>query len=382
MVKNFCKSVLGILIVSILIEILLRCITPFSQPLRFYTQYAKKTEVTSQSDNTADCQLIPNTLLNGFVINSQGNYSPEYSFIKPPNTKRVVVIGDSALTATVPYAQSFIRIMEQQLQQKTDMQVQIINLGKPCIGPLAEKNILEEKGKKYDPDLVMLVLSLSNDFSDDQIITESETQRPTYKAMLQKFFQKSYLASFLKTYYLQITSHEATTQNAPQYAQSGTYIGAEYDPITPSFSESEYIDLTSNLADILIPNTISTTQLQSVQHAIREMQNDALNMNARFLVVLIPAEFQVNTELLASAALRMGRSFSEFDITTPQRLLTTYFDQLNIPYVDILSLWLENTDNQQYFHPRDTHLNVKGNESVASILLPILSQALQIENQK
>lgn len=381
MLKNCCKSLIGILIASVCIEIILRIITPLSQPLRFYTQYSKKTARNYLANITSECKLVPGSLMNGFIINTQGNYSPEYPFDKPPNTKRIVVIGDSAVTAVVPYTKSFVRVVEQQLKTKTDTQIQFVNLGMPCIGPAIEKEILTDKGIHYEPDLILLVFSVSNDFVDDQSYADTPKEQRRPESPLQKIIRQSYLASFLKTQYFLRTSPNVNLQNTSNTtATAGTYVGTEYDATTPTFSEENYINLTNTLADILIPNSIPTARVASVQQPILEMKKIADNLHAKFLVLLIPAEFQVNMELLASAAARMNRVPSDFDIFAPQTILKTFFHQNDIQYMDIASFWQDDPNRQYYYHPRDTHLNIEGNDSVANALTPIITSLLDLKN--
>lgn len=111
------------------------------------------------------------TYLNRFFWNSQGYFDHDRAFVKPPHTKRIVVIGDSYVEAVqVPLSKTFHKQMEAFLNDNrgsiTDATFQVIALGNSGTGQSTNLNMLKQDGLAYQPDLVIFTLC-SNDFCDD-----------------------------------------------------------------------------------------------------------------------------------------------------------------------------------------------------------------------
>ncbi|MGC8906843.1 MAG: SGNH/GDSL hydrolase family protein [Desulfomonilaceae bacterium] len=111
------------------------------------------------------------TYLNRFFWNSRGYFDHDRSLVKPDNTKRVVVIGDSYVEAVqAPLMQTFHKRLEASLDAKPGsspgVAFQVIALGNSGAGQAANLRVLQQEGLAYQPDLVIFTLC-SNDFCDD-----------------------------------------------------------------------------------------------------------------------------------------------------------------------------------------------------------------------
>lgn len=95
-------------------------------------------------------------------INSQGFRGPEPSSIPPE--QRVIVLGDSiAFGASLPWEATFSGLLQQRLRsEKRD--VEVLNLAVAGYDTLQEIALLEARGLKYEPDLVVIGFCL-NDIS-------------------------------------------------------------------------------------------------------------------------------------------------------------------------------------------------------------------------
>lgn len=97
------------------------------------------------------------------VINSVGMRDREYTLNKPEGVKRIVVIGDSFTSGLgVDAKEVFTEVMEDSLLSN----VEVLNFGVNGFGPTQEFLMLKYKGLKYDPDIVIMVLYIRNDFDD------------------------------------------------------------------------------------------------------------------------------------------------------------------------------------------------------------------------
>ena len=79
------------------------------------------------------------------------------------------------------------------------------------------------------------------------------------------------------------------------------------------------------------------------------------------LVVLIPAEIQVDDELLEEVVGGMGKTVEDFEMDSPQRLLTQFLGTNDMPYCDLLSVFREMQEEAILYHAQDTHWNSAGN---------------------
>ncbi len=99
--------------------------------------------------------------------NALGLRDDEHTYKKPPGTFRVLILGDSFAEAKdVELDQSFPYLIEQCLNRRVDLQIEVINGGVSGYGPAEEYLFYISEGIKYDPDLVLLVTYVGNDFSD------------------------------------------------------------------------------------------------------------------------------------------------------------------------------------------------------------------------
>jgi lysophospholipase L1-like esterase len=120
----------------------------------------------------ADYVFIPNENCPGWGssgrINSHGLRDREYDYSKPPGTFRILALGDS-------YTESFQfdldktwpKLLERRLnEQGSRFKYEVINAGRSAMGTGTEYLYYLNKGRNYNPDLV-LVLFVPNDFKDD-----------------------------------------------------------------------------------------------------------------------------------------------------------------------------------------------------------------------
>ena len=103
------------------------------------------------------------------TINSAGMRDIEYTQAKPAGKKRIVLLGDSFTSSMgVDLFETFSKIMEEKLLTKT----QVLNFGVNGYGPTQELMLLQKSAISYQPDLVIMVVYLGNDFDDISGVTD------------------------------------------------------------------------------------------------------------------------------------------------------------------------------------------------------------------
>jgi hypothetical protein len=103
-------------------------------------------------------------------INSQGLRDREHSITKPPKTIRIAVLGDSFAEALqVPMENTFWALMERQLQNcvAPGTKVEVINFGVSGFSTARELIFLRQRVWQYSPDVVLLLVTSSNDIRDN-----------------------------------------------------------------------------------------------------------------------------------------------------------------------------------------------------------------------
>lgn len=108
-----------------------------------------------------------------YKINSLGIRDKEYSLTKPQNTFRILVLGDSFTEGYgVNAKDTFSDKLEVLLNKNKPINssFEILNFGCASYSPLLEYILLKKKAIKFNPDLVIILLDLS-DFKDDMEYT-------------------------------------------------------------------------------------------------------------------------------------------------------------------------------------------------------------------
>lgn len=117
-------------------------------------------------------------------INSDGLRDYEYSKIKPENTFRIAILGDSFAEAVqVPIEKTFWSIIEQKLT-KCDViggrKVEVINFGVHGYGTAQELFTLRNEVWDYHPDIVLLAFFVGNDIINNSKKLEYGQYRPFF----------------------------------------------------------------------------------------------------------------------------------------------------------------------------------------------------------
>lgn len=118
-------------------------------------------------------------------VNSEGFRDREHTKIKPPNTLRVAVLGDSFTEAVhIPIEQTFWSKLERKLGNceavKGRKNVEVINFGVQGYGTAQELIMLRKKVWDYNPDIVVLAFFIGNDVINNSPRLEYDRYRPFF----------------------------------------------------------------------------------------------------------------------------------------------------------------------------------------------------------
>jgi hypothetical protein len=102
--------------------------------------------------------------------NSLGFRDVEHHVKKSNNTIRILLLGDSYVAAIrVPYETTFHQVMKRELERTFNVKIETINLAVGGWTTANEYLAFKEIGVKYEPDIVILVLYIHNDIYENSL---------------------------------------------------------------------------------------------------------------------------------------------------------------------------------------------------------------------
>ena len=227
-------------------------------------------------------------------INSHGLRTPETTYKKPPDTFRILNLGDSvAMGWGVREEDTYSRRLERSLNQKATekLRYEVINAGTPGWNVENELAYLEAEGLRYEPDLILLNLTIVNDVYGQSALQIQD--RPALDSWLR---DNTYFWPFLK---IQMRWLEARAEGRDR-------IPVLDPPKDPYF---------------YFPSDADAAQWTALWDSILAMSQLANENKAHFVLILFPLEFQV-----------LDQNFS----TLPQEVLTARAAEADIPVLDLL----------------------------------------------
>ncbi len=138
-------------------------------------------------------------------------WDKRYSRDKPPGVKRVLVFGDSFAFGDECAAEDSF---PEQLQQALDpgfSRIQVLNLGVPAYNPFQEWNYIEESALAFEPDVVVLQFTETNDL--EPLIPHSE--QTAWKTLKGQMRRHLYLSVPLLELYGKVTALDRDVWLAP-----------------------------------------------------------------------------------------------------------------------------------------------------------------------
>jgi lysophospholipase L1-like esterase len=173
--KRFCSTAIGpweLVLVSSFVTL-----TLFEIGLRFFApQYGNYV----QPDDVIEYSFIPAAYYafsppepcpgwgSSGRINSHGLRDSEHGYAKPPGTFRILALGDSYTEGfQLDLERTWPKLLERRLnEQHGGLKYEVINAGRSAMGTGTQYLYYLDKGRNYDPDLVLL-LFIPNDFREN-----------------------------------------------------------------------------------------------------------------------------------------------------------------------------------------------------------------------
>ena len=341
-------------------------------------------------------------------INSDGLRDREHSKIKPPNTLRVAVLGDSYPEALqVPIESSFCAVLERKLrecQASAGREVEVINFGVSGYGTAQELITLREYVWQYSPDIVLLTITTNNDISDnvrelkrvDQIpyfvwrdgsLVEDQSYLGSSGFKLRQSFIGS-LGRWLRDHLRVVQGIDLAVRNyktmravrqATPGAQSTPENQTGTSPATPVATSSPE---PPPVADIGIDNQIYREPADQVwnnawrttEGLIKLMSEEVRARGAKFLVLTLSNGIQVAPNAQTRAAFL--KTIGARDIFYPDNRIREFCERERIPVLALAPLLQQYAEsNNSFLHGfgdniGNGHWNPAGNYVAAELTAP------------
>jgi hypothetical protein len=269
-------------------------------------------------------------------INAHATRGTDFQTVKPPNTFRILSLGDSRTFGWgVSDSETYSERLRLKLEQSMGgtQRVEVINAGVNAWSYPQILVYLRETGLQYHPDAVIL--------ADANFWTQfSEKNSPEF---VKKFMNRVRLKNFVRHFAIYHYVIEVKLKNVyEKYRQKFIPVDPSKDPL---FKEQQQQD----------PVTIFKAAIQGICQL-------AQSNHIKPVMVFIP-------------------TLADFTSTNPPSILNVKMEvsqALNVPLV-VLRSSLQSESNALYLEGDPVHLNNRGNEIIANRLFEVLTQLVAHE---
>lgn len=333
------------------------------------------------------------------TINSLGLRDREIPYEKAPDTRRILMLGDSTTAAMqVELEDTFVKQLETDLNDN-DGNWEVINAGVNAYGTDNELLFYRLEGEKYDPDIVILDMYLANDIYNNNPVLElrygGQSAKPYFTLQddgtleLQNFPVEdtatfwTKVGTFLKKNF-QLPRFVAQTLAlrgeipswlAPVVRLFGGGRGATAASDTDQAAESSgaegsetAVQTPQRRPDICDPDPLPIVEeaWQVTEAIILQLQEETAANGAEFAVMMIPAAPQIVPP----------EGDAEWYCDVPNDRLTAFLDEAGIPYLDMLPGFRQAAldGGGPYYFERDFHMTLAGHDLASQLLYQFVDE--------
>ncbi|HSN54264.1 MAG TPA: hypothetical protein VLT32_06310 [Candidatus Sulfomarinibacteraceae bacterium] len=370
-----------LLVVLVLVEVVVRLAEPHHRGLRMLLRAS--TDTTDFSDAETLPELMGRTMLGfapgtvqfGFVLNSRSFRTREYEPGPARDRFRVVALGDSFTFASggLPHEDHWTTVLQAELGDRAARPVEVLRLGVPDTGPAFQLRLWQVEASRLAPDAVVLAFFVGNDFVDHQgdrgpfaddgrgLSARLASASAAYRAL--RNLARVAGAGGLAAVDRGEPGPAAPGEPVPGYREA-------FDGGLPTFPEGRFLAIEAERMALCLRSEEAAFEALARRTAavVGELAAEVEASGASFVVMLIPDQYQVASELAGAAARTAGRSLADYDLDRPQRVLTAMLEASGIRVLDLLPVLRDEAAAAPVYRPRDTHWNARGNRIAADLL--------------
>ncbi len=298
---------------------------------------------------------------------------------KTPGNFRIVGLSDSFGVAGG--SQNYHYLLPDLLRPTN---VEIVNMSLGDFQPDQEVELFRRFGPTYRPDLVLYGFYVGNDFIH---VEGRQVSYNGFNLRIQDGFDTyifpnwtllQWLAKQLKASY-----HDAKSKwRQPPTSQASEEVSMGIKPEDslktspqpePVFEKTVFLTIMNGLLQICCAQEKSTDAFEPTLKWIDELTALTQTLDADFVMVIHPAQFQVETKLYQQILKQFGKSRDEFDLDKPQKVLQDYCQSRQISCLDLLPTFRKNGSEGGLYALQETHYNNAGNQLAATTIVEHLT---------
>jgi hypothetical protein len=291
-------------------------------------------------------------------FNSLGMRDVEHRQPKTPGAFRILVLGDSFMEALqVPLEDSFPRLLEERLRTLSGRHVEVMSGAVSGWGTDDHLEYLTRYGVKFNPDLILIAMTLHNDVSDNlqarfhALVDGRVVPRPPAEMTAADFRilkMKDYLAS---------RSHLVQLLRRYRHLRGMRAAGENLDVHVLQLLQREETAAMRNGWEL-------------TRGLVRGIRDEGARVGARTTVMLIPLALQIYGEVLQDWLARHGVSADLLALEGPQERMRRIGSALNIETIDLLPTFRNSfrMTKRRLHLERDGHWNREGHRRAAAVV--------------
>ena len=178
--QNFFVATLGVVMALILLEMGARLLpTPFDGSSNIADTYSNQTGWRGKP--YYQTTVATGDYVHNLALNSVGMHDTEHEQLKPANTFRILMLGDSFVQAVqVKEAETSHQVLEDLLNsQDSSQNFEVISAGVGGWGTGQQLLYYRSEGRFYQPDLVLLMFFMGNDVKDKTGQNDQNKSQPS-----------------------------------------------------------------------------------------------------------------------------------------------------------------------------------------------------------
>ncbi|MBN1219996.1 MAG: hypothetical protein JXM69_13800 [Anaerolineae bacterium] len=321
------------------------------------------------------------------VFNSLGMHDTEHRTDKDPGTFRILMLGDSFVHAIqVSETETAHQLLENSLNENTETgrHVEVISQGVVNWGTNQQLVSYREQGRRFQPDLVLLMFYIGNDFVDNlpgNVLTiDGVNCYAPYFALCNNTLHPAPLiyAPGISGIDNNCSPVRRAMINTLGWFYQHSRLYQQIEPLLVARWPREQFGRNHPLqfAALYLPDQESELEQAYLitQATIAQLQQEVETDGSQFAVALIGPWAAIQLASLSSAEqdifLKENPTFAKADINRPNQRMADFLSSQRIPFIDLTRPMIETLthDGTPLYLLGEGHWTVAGNRVAADIL--------------
>ena len=300
-------------------------------------------------------------------INSQGFRDDE-----PPremqHAKRILVVGDSFVSNIAVEDQAvFTEVMQHQLPDTS-----VLNFGVNGYSTVQEYLLLQQKTDDVNPDVIILVVYIRNDLTEN--VGEQWVPYPRPTAAWNEDFTIELVPA---------PPPRLAHSHSPLYFYKQLHLNQLINnslSMIPHPTPGGYAPSVKTPPELYLCRRDLSPDTQMLYRIMEQMllkiQRLVAAKHKPLILVLAPSRVQVDGELMSSVLRRYGAKENDYSFSLPDDMLMSFAKEHGFQTIDLLpALRSEARKGKRLYNSHEQHWNAEGNRVVAAVLLEHLRRS-------